>query len=265
MGDGVGGRPSDSGPGAADQAATDDGGVGQCQPELDHQPTPLGAPAQLAVLVGPGVGLFDHPPAARLNRSRHPPAGDLAPPCPAWSGPAGRAGSRSRRPGARPAGRAAARPYRWRPGSPRAGHRRGGWPGPAAPPAGCQPPRQPSSASAPACAGPLGWARQPGRRRGPWWCTRRWPGVPAPSRTAGHRRPTRAGAAGRRPGGDPFASAAAQGGRRAGVVGDAAVAAAEHQDLDELVEHDPVGDAGAVAAERMVDLTSGEERGDLDP
>ena len=40
-------------------------------------------------------------------------------------------------------------------------------------------------------------------------------------------------------------------------VGDAAVAAAEHQDLDELVEHDPVSDAGAVAAERVVDLRVG--------
>jgi hypothetical protein len=42
------------------------------------------------------------------------------------------------------------------------------------------------------------------------------------------------------------------------VVGDAAVAAAEDQHLDELVEHDPVGDARAVAAEWMVDPTSGE-------
>jgi hypothetical protein len=60
------------------------------------------------------------------------------------------------------------------------------------------------------------------------------------------------------PGGDPFIAAAAQGGGRAGVVGDAAVPAAEHQDLDELVEHQPVGDAGPVAAERVLDLTSGE-------
>jgi hypothetical protein len=36
------------------------------------------------------------------------------------------------------------------------------------------------------------------------------------------------------------------------VVGGAAVAAAEHQDLDELVEDDPVGDAAAVAAQRCV-------------
>jgi len=35
------------------------------------------------------------------------------------------------------------------------------------------------------------------------------------------------------------------------VVGDAAVAAAEDQDLDELVEDDPVGDASTVAAQRM--------------
>jgi hypothetical protein len=38
------------------------------------------------------------------------------------------------------------------------------------------------------------------------------------------------------------------------VVGDAAVAAAEPQDLDELVDDDPVEDARAVAAERVVDL-----------
>jgi hypothetical protein len=38
------------------------------------------------------------------------------------------------------------------------------------------------------------------------------------------------------------------------VIGDAAVAAAEHQHLDELVEDDPVGDAGAVAAQRVMDL-----------
>jgi hypothetical protein len=67
------------------------------------------------------------------------------------------------------------------------------------------------------------------------------------------------------PGGDPLVTAAAQRGRRAGGVGDAPIAAAEHQYLDELVEDDAVGDAGAVAAQRMVDSTSGEEGGDLDP
>jgi hypothetical protein len=66
-------------------------------------------------------------------------------------------------------------------------------------------------------------------------------------------------------GADPLVAAAAQGGRRAAGVGDPPVAAAEHQHLDQLVEDDPVGDARAVAAERMVDPTSGEECGDLDP
>jgi hypothetical protein len=70
--------PAVVGPGAADQAATDDGGAGQCQPELDHQPAPLGAPAQLAVLVAPGMGAFDHPPATDLDRSWPPAGGDLA-------------------------------------------------------------------------------------------------------------------------------------------------------------------------------------------
>jgi hypothetical protein len=49
---------------------------------------------------------------------------------------------------------------------------------------------------------------------------------------------------------DPLVTAAAQGGRRAGVVGDATVAAAEDQDLDELVEHDPVGMRGPTPAAR---------------
>jgi hypothetical protein len=44
--------------------------------------------------------------------------------------------------------------------------------------------------------------------------------------------------------GDPLVAAAPQGGRRAGLVGDAAVAAAEDQDLDELVKDDPVGMRG---------------------
>jgi hypothetical protein len=65
--------------------------------------------------------------------------------------------------------------------------------------------------------------------------------------------------------GDPLVTAAAQGGRRAGGVGDPAVAAAEHQDLDELVEHDPVSHARAMAAEWVVDLAGGEQGGDLNP
>jgi hypothetical protein len=67
------------------------------------------------------------------------------------------------------------------------------------------------------------------------------------------------------PGADPLVPAAAQGGRRAGGVGDVAIPAAEHQHLDELVEDHPVSDAGPVAAERVTDLTGGQQRGDLDP
>jgi hypothetical protein len=67
------------------------------------------------------------------------------------------------------------------------------------------------------------------------------------------------------PEGDPLVAAAPQRGGGAGVIGDAAVAAAEHQHLDELVEDDPVGDAGAVAAQRVVDLAGGQQRSDLDP
>src|SRR4030095_10022840 len=67
------------------------------------------------------------------------------------------------------------------------------------------------------------------------------------------------------PGADPFIAAPAQGGGRAGAVSDPAVAAAEDQDLDELVEDDPVRDAGPVAAQRMVNLTSGGESGGQAP
>jgi hypothetical protein len=65
--------------------------------------------------------------------------------------------------------------------------------------------------------------------------------------------------------GDPLIAAAAQGRGRAGTVGDPAVAAAEHQGLDELVEDNAVGDAGPVAAQRMGVLASWQQGGDLDP
>jgi hypothetical protein len=65
--------------------------------------------------------------------------------------------------------------------------------------------------------------------------------------------------------GDPLVAAASQRGRRAGVIGDAAVAAAKHQDLDELVEDDAVREALAVAAKGMVDLAGRQQRGELVP
>src|SRR5829696_5954287 len=69
--------PAVAGLGEAEQAATDQGGVGQRQPELDHQPAAFDAPAQLVVLVGPGGGALDHPPAAHLDRGWQPRSGDL--------------------------------------------------------------------------------------------------------------------------------------------------------------------------------------------
>jgi hypothetical protein len=65
--------------------------------------------------------------------------------------------------------------------------------------------------------------------------------------------------------GDPLIPAAAQGGGRAGLVGDAAVAAAKDKDLDELVEDDSVRDAGAVAAQRVAVVAGGQQRGELVP
>ena len=62
--------------------------------------------------------------------------------------------------------------------------------------------------------------------------------------------------------------AIADGGRRAGGVRDLAVAAAEHQDLDELVKDHPVGDPPPVAAQGMVGVVGallGQQRTELVP
>jgi hypothetical protein len=68
-------------------------------------------------------------------------------------------------------------------------------------------------------------------------------------------------------GGDEHGLASDSGSRRGGAagIGDPAVAAAKHQDLDELVEHQPVPDPWAVAAQRVVDLAGGQQGGELDP
>jgi transposase len=172
----------------------------------------------------------------------------------------------SRRPGAPPAGRAVPRPRPGRPASQPAAHRHDGWPGLPRCPVGCLVPRTPWSASQPllatihragagglAAAGRLGDAPVHGQ------VFQFQPQQPVVG--AKYRQPQPVGEAE----GDPLVAAAAQGGRRAGLVGDAAVAATKDEDLDELVEDDPVGDARAVAAERVVDLAGGQQGGELSP
>ena len=66
-------------------------------------------------------------------------------------------------------------------------------------------------------------------------------------------------------GGRQLVPAAAQRGRRAAGVGDPAVAAAKDQHLDEPVEHDAVGDARAVAAQRVGVVVWGQQGGELVP
>src|SRR5829696_5149176 len=61
MGHGVGSYPSYSGPGVADQAAPDDDGAGQRQPELHYEPAAFGALPHPALLVGPGMDTHDRP------------------------------------------------------------------------------------------------------------------------------------------------------------------------------------------------------------
>jgi hypothetical protein len=62
---------------------------------------------------------------------------------------------------------------------------------------------------------------------------------------------------------DPLVPAAAQGGGRAGGVGDPLVAGAEDQRLDELVEDHDVVDAGSVTAQRVLIDTRGQEGEEL--
>ena len=59
--------------------------------------------------------------------------------------------------------------------------------------------------------------------------------------------------------------AVAQRGGRAGRVGDPLVGAAEHQHLHQLLEDHPVGDAGAVATQRVAHVPFGEQGGKLLP
>jgi hypothetical protein len=67
---------------------------------------------------------------------------------------------------------------------------------------------------------------------------------------------------------DPFVAALPDRGRRAGEVRDGLIRAAEPQDLDELLEDDPVADPGPVTAQRMgriVDRAGGQQRRKLLP
>jgi hypothetical protein len=163
----------------------------------------------------------------------------------ARSGPGGRAGSRRRRPGARLAGRAAARPPPGRPGWPPAAVACAGWLGPAGRPGdaacldgdrGLQPLLRRSTGLGPAVwppQGALGGAAVHGQLLQLQAEQLVIGGQHLQAESFGH------------PGADPLLPSAPQGGRRAGVVGDAPVATAEHQHLDELVEHDPGQRCGA--------------------
>jgi hypothetical protein len=54
------------------------------------------------------------------------------------------------------------------------------------------------------------------------------------------------------PGVDPFVAPAPERGRRYRRIGDAVVGAAKDEDLDEMVDDDPVGHPGPMAAKRMI-------------
>jgi hypothetical protein len=243
MGGGVGGRSSDSGSRRGGLGGTDDDGAGQRQPELHtsrrrsvHQRSlPSWLPQawvgsithRRPTWIGAGIARVAIWPTSRAR-----------------PGPVGRADRRSRRPSARLAGRAADRRYRWRPGSPRADRHRGGWPG-----------RQRRQRHASCLDGDRALAALLAAvdRAGPGALTAAGclggAAVPCQVRQlqaqelviGGQHHPTQLLCD---PGGDPLVAAAAQGGGRAGVVGDAAGAAAEHQHLDELVEDDTVGMRG---------------------
>jgi len=64
---------------------------------------------------------------------------------------------------------------------------------------------------------------------------------------------------------DPLVAPVTDRGRRAGAVAGLAVAGPEHQYFNELVEHDPVVDAGAVAPQRVNHDAFGEKGRELGP
>ncbi|GAA4897830.1 hypothetical protein GCM10023405_16520 [Streptomonospora salina] len=67
------------------------------------------------------------------------------------------------------------------------------------------------------------------------------------------------------PGRDPLVASVADGGRRTRRVGDPFIGGAQHQNLDEFVEHGPVGDAWVVAAQRTSIDAFGNQHGELVP
>jgi hypothetical protein len=64
---------------------------------------------------------------------------------------------------------------------------------------------------------------------------------------------------------DPLVAPATQRALRARSIGDPPVGTSEHQDLDQLLEDDPLWDAPPVASERMVGLVLGQEGTELLP
>jgi hypothetical protein len=190
--------------------------------------------------------------------------------CPWWrsgwpyhAGGAGRGwcGCRRRRPGVPLAGVVGFGVAAGYPGSGRAGASHGGWPRPPLPQAGYPGSQRRWSACGPACHGRPGCARRRGRRRGRWCCAPVDGEViklQADDAVVGVQHQQLQG--GEDAQADPVVAAVADGGRRAGLVGDLAVAAAKRQDLHQLVEHDPVGDASPVAATKGMDW-GGRRRG----
>jgi hypothetical protein len=64
---------------------------------------------------------------------------------------------------------------------------------------------------------------------------------------------------------DPLIPAAADGGRRTALIGDPRVGTAEDEDLDQLVEDDPIGDARSVTDQGMPRPPIGKKRRELLP
>jgi hypothetical protein len=125
----------------------------------------------------------------------------------------------------------------------------------------------PSGARCPACPGPSGSYRPSRRRRGPSLCSTvdgyiRQPQADG-SVVSGQRRPPQPLHHARL---DPLVAPTAQeGARRAQAVGDPPVGAAEREDLNQLLEDRPVRDARSVAAQRVIDVSFGQQGAELSP
>src|SRR3954452_997430 len=252
-------------PGGPKQSAQGDDGGGQGEIGLDAAPSPLGAAAQPAVVVEPGVGALDDSAFADLDRRRFSALGDLrAQTTVGQLGPAGpvvvsgvqvhrrlvRIGADLlEQPGQDVEG---GRQQQMVAGVGGRGQRGERHPGAVGELGALESELGPVHRAAPGALTAAGGLRDAPVDGDVGQVQADQPLVGGQHRAA---QPVE------EPGGDPLIPPAAQRGGRARRVGEAFVAAAEDEGLDDLVEDDVVGDAPAVTAQRMP-VDAGRDQGE---